>query len=248
VRRFALCLLLLPASVLAEGVALDYEVRYGPLTILEMRTTATLDDAGYETSSEVRTVGVVGMLFPWTAGATTRGARAAAVFRPRSHRSHGEYRGTQRRVEIDYDDAAVQARVEPPAETDARETVPAAAQQDTIDPLTASLAAIESGCGGTLRIFDGRRRYDLALEDQGEAALPDGHGGIYSGAARHCRGRILPYAGFWRATAREDERPAQLDVWIAPPRPGLRPVPVHMQLSAPRGTLGFHLTDARRVP
>lgn len=243
-----LALLLLPAPLHADGVALDYQVRFGPLTILEMRTTARLDDAGYETSSEMRTVGLAGVLFPWTSGATTLGGRAAGDLRPRAHRSHGEYRGARRQVEIDYDDTAVQARVAPPPEADHREPVPLAAQQDTIDPLTASLAAIESGCRGTLRIFDGRRRYDLTLQDQGEAPLPDGRAGIYQGSARHCRARILPYAGFWRATGREDERPAQVDIWIAAPLPGLRPVPVHMQLTAPRGTLGFDLTAVRALP
>jgi len=247
-RAAFLALLLLPAPLRADGVALDYLVRYGPLTILELRTTARLDAAGYETSSEMRTVGLAGVLFPWTSGATTRGGRAAGALRPRTHRSHGEYRGARRQVEIDYDETAVQARVAPPPEADDREPVPPAAQQDTIDPLTASLAAIESGCRGTLRIFDGRRRYDLALQDQGDAPLPDGRAGIYQGSARHCRGRVLPYAGFWRAAGREDERPAQVDVWIAAPTPGMRPVPVHMQLTAPRGTLGFDLTDARALP
>lgn len=247
-RAVLLALLALPAPALATGVALEYAVNYGPLQILEVRTTARLDPAHYVASSEMRTVGIAGVLFPWTAGATTTGTRAAEALRPISHRARGEYRGAQRSVEIDYgSDGEVRAAIVPPPEADDRDPVPDADRQATIDPLTATLAAVHAGCRGTLRIFDGRRRYDLALSDEGEAELPEPTP-AYSGRARLCRARVVPGAGFWRAAARHDERPGQIDMWIAAPSPDLIPVPVYMQLSAPRGTLGIELSAASRLP
>lgn len=247
-RAVLLALLALPAPALASGVALDYAVHYGPLRILEVTTTARLDEAGYVASSEMRTVGLAGVLFPWTAGATTTGARGAAGLRPIAHRARGEYRGAARTVEIDYAaDGGVRATIAPPPEADDREPVPEAERLATIDPLTATLAAVQVGCRGTLRIFDGRRRYDLALSDQGEGELPEPTP-AYRGRARHCRARVVPRAGFWRTTARHDERPAQIDLWVAQPLPELMPVPVYMQLSAPRGSLGIELSAARKLP
>lgn len=248
VRALLIALLALPTPALATGVALEYAVNYGPLQVLEVRTTARLDDARYIASSEMRTVGIAGVLFPWTAGATTTGARSAGSLQPISHRARGEYRGSERSVQIDYDaDGQVRSAIVPPAESDDRDPVPDADRQATIDPLTATLAAVHAGCQGTLRIFDGRRRYDLALSDEGEADLPEPTP-AYSGRARLCRARVVPGAGFWRAAARHDERPGQIDMWIATPSPGLIPVPVYMQLSAPRGTLGIELSAATRLP
>lgn len=249
-RRLAplVLLSLLPAPALAHGVVLEYDVLYGPLRVMALETSARLDAAGYEASSRIRTVGLAAMLFPWTAGAATVGALGAAGLTPRSHRARGEYRGSERSVALDYaPDGAVRAVIAPPPEADDREPVPEAEQRATIDPLTATLAAVRSGCRGTLRVFDGRRRYDLSLADQGESDLPAATP-AYAGRARHCQARVEPHAGFWRASEQHDERPAQLDVWIAAPGAGVMPVPVYMRLSGARGTLGFRLTTATALP
>ena len=246
--RIALALLLMPVPAFAVGVSLEYEVLYGPLQVMAMQSTTRLDPARYETSTQVRTVGIAGMLFPWTAGATTIGTRDESRLSPTTHRASGEYRGSERSVAIDYDaGGAVRAVIAPPPEADYREAVPEAERQATIDPLTATLAAVQSGCRGTLRIFDGRRRYDLSLVDQGETDLPAASP-LYSGRAQHCQARVTPRTGFWRVTEQHDERPAQLDVWIAAPKPDVMPVPVYMQLSGARGTLGFRLSAASALP
>ena len=73
-------------------MTLEYEVLYGPLQVMALQTTARIDAARYEASSQVRTVGLAGVIFPWTAGATTVGARGDGGLQPISHRAHGEYR------------------------------------------------------------------------------------------------------------------------------------------------------------
>lgn len=250
-KGFVLALLVLPSLPLpaaASGVALEYEVLYGPLQVMALQSTARLDPTGYETSTQVRTVGLAGVLFPWTAGASTVGARGDGGLTPIRHRAHGEYRGSERSVALDYGaDGTVRAVIAPPPEVDDREPVPEAERQATIDPLTATLSAVQAGCRGTLRVFDGRRRYDLALADQGEGELPAATP-AYRGRAQHCQARVTPRTGFWHATEQHDERPAQLDVWIAAPRPELMRVPVYMRLSGARGTLGFRLSAATPLP
>jgi hypothetical protein len=231
------------AAAGAPGAVLDYEVRYGPLQVLALRTTARFDGDRYQATTDVRTVGVVGALFPWRAASDSRGLRDDRAMRPLRFRTAGEYRGTSRLAEIEYQgDAGPRVHILPPAENDDRDPVPAALQQATIDPLTASLAAVSSGCQGTLRVFDGRRRYDLVLNDLGETATPPSRHTRYAGRARHCRALIQPLAGFWRSEPRHDERPTQVDYWIASPRPDLIAVPVYLELSAPRGTLAVHLS------
>lgn len=238
-------MLIARAAAAAPGAVLDYEVRYGPLQVLALRTTARFDGDRYQATTAARTVGVVAMLFPWNAASDSRGMRDDRSMRPLRFRTAGEYRGTHRLAEIDYQgDAGPHVHVDPPAEDDDRDPVPAALQQATIDPLTASLAAVSSGCRGTLRVFDGRRRYDLVLSDLGETTTPPSRHTRYAGRARHCRALIQPLAGFWRSEPRHDERPTQVDYWIASPRPDLIAVPVYLELSAPRGTLAVHLSAA----
>jgi hypothetical protein len=244
-----ICGLQVPSSApahAATGVVLDYEVRYGPLQILALRNTSRLQGGRYEARSEMRTVGMIGMLFPWTAGSSTNGRGQGAALLPELHRAEGAFRGVTRSVAIEYGgDGAVSVQVAPSAESDERDPVPPELQQGTIDPLTAGLAAVASGCAGTLRVFDGRRRYDMALSDQGEAEVPESSHTIYQGRARRCRATITPLAGFWRRNqAQEDYRPSLLDAWIAAPKPDVMPVPVYLELTAPRGTVGIYLSAA----
>lgn len=244
--RMLLVLLVARAAAAAEsGAVLEYAVRYGPLQVLAMQTTTRFEGDRYQASTDVRTVGLVAALFPWHATSDSRGVRSDGDMRPSHFQTSGEYRGTQRLAQLDYDGGGgVRAHIDPPAELDDRDAVPPALQQDTVDPLTAGLTAVLSGCSGRLRVFDGRRRYDLTLTDLGEVDTPTSRHTLYSGRSRHCRATIQPLAGFWRSEPRHDERPTQVDAWIAVPRPGVVAVPVYLELAAPRGTLAIHLAAA----
>jgi hypothetical protein len=231
------------------GAVLDYEVRYGPLQVLALRTTARFDGDRYRATTDVRTVGVVAVFFPWQAASDSDGIRNDGTMRPLRFRTSGEYRGTLRLAEIDYETPdQPRVRLDPPAERDDRDPVPVALQHATIDPLTAGLAAVSSKCSGTLRVFDGRRRYDLQLNDLGDAETPPSRHTRYGGRARHCRAVVQPLAGFWRSEPRHDERPTHVDFWIAAPRPDVLPVPVYLEVSAPRGTLAVHLSGLEPLP
>lgn len=236
-------------SAAEPGAVLDYEVRYGPLPIMAMRATTRFDNQTYQAHTEVRTVGLAGLLFPWSAASSADGVRTDGAMRPLRFRSSGEYRGQHRLAEIDYDGkGGVRTHIDPPPEADDRDPVAMALQQETVDPLTAGIAAVMSGCRGTQRVFDGRRRYDLVLSDLGEADTPSSRHTIYTGRSRHCRASVQPLAGFWRSAPLQDERPSQVDAWIAAPKPGQAAVPVYLELSAPRGTLAIHLAATEPLP
>lgn len=236
-------------AVSRSEVMAEYAVHYGPLTILSLRARTESGDGRYRTTTEARTVGLAGVVFPWHASATTEGRLEASGMQPVTHRSSGEYRGQQRSVTIDYGAAGgVVAAIQPPAADDYRDAVPIALQQETIDPLTATLSALASNCRGSVRVFDGRRRYDMQFTDLGEADVPQSVDTIYTGRARHCRSEMQPIAGFWRTGPQHDERPSRLDSWIASPRPDLPAVPVYLELSSQRGTLSIHLTGVTAEP
>lgn len=239
-------LLAAPAGAADSTLALHYDVRYGPLRLLTIQTTSMLGDTHYRMRSEMQTTGPIGYVFPWKARSESEGVRSAGTLRPQRHRSDGRFRGESRVVEIAYaDDGEVRARIEPPPENDARDAVPEALQRATLDPLTASLASLLANCSGTLPVFDGRRRYDLRLEELPPAQLEKSRRRLYAGPARRCRATVEARAGFWRTDPRDSETPTTLDFWIAAPSPGVSPVPVYLELSGERGTLTIDLTDVR---
>jgi hypothetical protein len=230
-------------------LTLRYDVRFGPVTILSMDTTIAVADTTYRSTTRMRTEGVVRLLYPWNAEAISDGVRDGTTLTPRRHTADGVYRGEHRRVRIEYgDDGAVASQIDPPPEADARDAVPADMQRATIDPLTASLAAVSrQPCHGTLPVFDGRRRYDMQLEDKGPADVEPSRRGIYAGPARRCRATIIAYSGFWRSSPMDSETPTTLDYFIATPREDVGPLPVYLELAGARGTLRIHLTAVERV-
>jgi hypothetical protein len=251
-RRSALLLAVLAAARSATAqdfaVDLDYEVRFGPLRVLSMELTSEVAGDRYRATGAFKTEGLIGRLFPWRAESESQGRREGAVLQPQWHRTRGTYRSERRTVEIDYQpDGAVDAHVTPPPEDDARESVPEPLQRATVDPLTASLLAVGAECRGRLPVFDGRRRYDLRLEELAPATVPESRGAIYAGSARRCRAIVEARAGFWRDDPRQSEKPTTLDFWIASPGDRLPTVPVYLELSGKRGTLAVVLTKARAL-
>lgn len=241
-----LALAVLPLAANAE-LLLQYDVHYGPLTVLAVDARADITSATYRATTEMRTVGVLGFLFPWTSTATSFGSIAGTEWRPTKHRLHGTYRQTRRVVEIDYGDAgSIRALVEPPPAEDWRSVVPDTLQRATLDPLTASLAAVHVPCDRMLAVFDGRRRYNMHLRPL--ASSPPAHLDTTAGdRPRGCRANIEALAGFWLTDPRTSETPTYLDFWIATPDPDVGPVPVSLYLSGPAGALDIRLTSARRI-
>jgi hypothetical protein len=240
----------LPAEAQDVVLSLQYEVRYGPLTLLSMRVTTDLERSRYRSRVHTQTEGIAGLMFPWESQTEAVGVRDGRVLRPHHLRSAGTYRSQRRVVEIDYDaDGSVRSRVEPPPDGDWRDAVPPAMQQATIDPITAGMHTVVSGeCRGTLPVFDGRRRYDLRLEVLEDAELPPSRHRVYAGPTRRCRAQVEALGGFWRVDPRDGEQPTFLDMWIAAPRTDLPRVPVYLELTGARGTLRIHLADVERLP
>ena len=248
-RWFGLALLALlgaaPASATETRLVLDYDLTYGPFRLVALRATVDLDDRRYRAATDMHTVGLAGILFPWESHAHSAGVQAAGGPRPERFSSEGVFRGQPRHVEIDYGaDGIVKAHVEPPPEEDWRDQVPQELVGGTIDPLSASLSVMSRDCSGTVPVFDGRRRYDLTLTDMGADSV-EGSGQAFSGPARRCRAQVRALAGFWKTEPQQSEAPTTLDFWVAQPTAGSPPVPVYLELSGNRGTLRIHLINSQ---
>jgi hypothetical protein len=251
-----------PAAA-AGGFAAEYAVYLGGLPALEATfTVAGPAGDAYGVEAAARTRGLLASLAPWENRTRSEG-RVAADGRlvPRAHEVVSTWRGEPRSVALGYDaaGAVVSSRAVPAAEADAREPVPDHLKPGTADVLTGVLGLLDAmddgaGCDRTVPVYDGRRRYDIAVRSAGVRLLAPNRYSLFSGEATVCELRFRTLAGrpvgrersrFWRSEDGEGNQGWPATAYVAPAGPGGRMVPVRLELETPLGFAVAHLTGVR---
>jgi len=228
---------------------LQYDAYLGGIRVLSIASLARFDGAAYDLEVASRTVGIVGWVGDWKGNSLTRGRIEGAALRPTSHHAESVWRGEPRLVDLAYGaDRGVAATIEPPPESDDREPVPAALTRGTVDTLTVIMSLVRGfsrggGCAGSFPAFDGRRRFDVAIAEAGEATLEASSYNIYGGTARRCRVTTRRIAGYWKGRGSDAEEQTGY-VWMASPLPGRPAVPVRAEAETGLGTLVLNLRRA----
>jgi hypothetical protein len=202
--------------------------------------------AGYVVDGQIRAVGLLGLFYNFAMQAESRGAIAIADLRPRLHEHRLRSRGRDRQARLDFaGDGTVTAALVPPEES-GRPKPTAQQMLHTVDPLTAILAighavARSGRCGGSVAVFDGRRRYDLVLTDDGSERLEASSGNAYAGEVRRCLVAAVKIAGF---SFDQDYSPHTSNgrVWLAAPRPGAPALPIRIEFSSSWGDIEVRMT------
>lgn len=251
-----LCLILaalLPISVAAAeepvNLRLTYDVHIGGVRVMSVAALARFAPGTYDLEVASRTVGVVGWVGDWKGNSFTRGTIGEGGLRPLSHRADSVWRNEPRFVELVYGpDRRVAVAAEPPPDKDDRDPVPEALTRDTVDTLTAIMGLVRSfgidgKCAGAYPAFDGRRRYDIQIEDAGEATIEASSYSSYAGPARKCRVTTRRVAGYWKGRG-NDAAEQQGFVWMAPVLAGRPPVPVRAEAEMMLGALVLNLKKA----
>jgi hypothetical protein len=240
----------LPSALNARQVTLSYDGYYLLFRVISIDSVSSVDPAAYRTNLVLRTTGLLGALGRWESTASATGAVDGALLRPVFYDARSEFRDRSQRVALQYDrGGAVRAAVEGVLTDGEREDVPPPLRDGTVDPLTATVGLprriVSTGsCAGTVRVFDGLRRYDLRYEDLGLVDLEPSSRDSYRGPARYCRATVEPVAGFLRSGEGSSYRATEMSVWLAAPVPGVYPVAVRIDLTGTRGTLHLHLARA----
>jgi hypothetical protein len=237
----------------ARAFRLEYGVAIAGFDVVVSDVRFELDEGGYAIDMRSETTGLPGWFTSWTSRLSSEGGRGdgalldAGVFTSVTDKGDGP-RTLQ--VSWDEDDQVVVARNPPRRNQRFRleEYVPVSQLAGTVDPLAALLAVIlaaeEGGtCRGRIPVYDGKRRFDVALS---RLAAEPGEEGML------CHIELLPVAGdfdddredsFWR-----DPRRRSATVRLASPGPGLPALPVRIDGSTSFGPLAITLNAARTVP
>jgi hypothetical protein len=235
----------------AEALTLHYDVFYLAFRVLSVDVQSHIDPAAYRTSVSLRTAGLFAAIAPWWSSATVSGTIEGPTLRPSFYRVQSEYRDRAQRIDLEYGDAGrVGGGVDGVLTDGERDDVPEPLRAGTMDPVTAEAVvaqrlAATGTCAGTVRVFDGLRRYDLRYDDLGVRELEPSRHDSYRGSARLCRASVDPIAGFLRSGEQAGERATEVSAWLAPTVAGAAPVAVRIDLSGTRGTLHAHLVEPR---
>jgi hypothetical protein len=204
--------------------------------------------AGYAVGGQIRAVGLLGLFYSFAMQAESQGAIAVADVQPLFHEHSLRSRGRDRHARLDFaGDGTVTAALVPPE--DSGRPKPTAQQlRHTMDPLAAILAigheVTQAGrCGGTVAVFDGRRRYDLVLTDDGRERFEASPAFAYAGDVRRCQVAVVKIAGFSFDQDYGAAHTSNGRVWLASPRPGAPALPVRIDFSSSWGTVEVRMTE-----
>lgn len=225
----------------SETEAMTFRFAYGNVPLAEAQFLLREQNGRYELFGQGGTSGPLDWLFDWKGSARTEGRLLNGALLPERHDQNGVWRGEPRKAVLRYGpDRQVVHSVSPKPDPEEFTAVPEQSIPGTVDPFTAALAALktfaETGvCRGTLPIFDGRRRYDMLLEDAGRTVLKSQRPWDYAGTAHGCRLKSRRIGGFFKdRDDGADDEPVERLVWIAELSPGTWR-PVRIEVDAPIG-------------
>ena len=233
----------------AENLKLTHTVYLGGLYLGSIDTEVSQGERQYLISSAAMSNKRMSWMLKWTAKAMSKGQAVDGQIKPDLHGYVSQWRDKKSGASIRYDaagkvdyDIVGKARVNTAKYTPLDPgTLPG-----SLDPLSMVLSAVvqfeQTGtCSGLYPVFDGRRRYDVALSDAGMRRFKQSAYSVFAGDAHGCQFEVIEKGGFQREKNYEIEDPSDLVVWVAAPVAGGRPVPVRMQVKTPFGSAELHL-------
>ena len=228
----------------------DYKVYFGGFNILNAAATIELNSEGYRIETKSATDGILDLFFEWKGQATSTGRFLNQHPIPLMHINLGHRKNDERKTILSYgpNGEITSAEVHPAPDFSEVFPLPINAKYETVDPLTVILALnrrLEKGfdCNANFPVFDGRRRYDLTLEDKGQTILMKNPFSIFSGSARVCKIDLHMIGGHRREKSKYSSSAKEKLVFVARPVKRGPLIPVGLTIETAFGTLMAHLVS-----
>lgn len=219
-----------------HSAVFHYQVHVGGILSGSVDVRASYGDHAYRVTADTRSRGPVDLIIHFRSHAVTEGKMSDAHPMPERHRADNLWMGDTRWVRMSYGTSpAPEDKVFPTAKDDDRTVVPEKAREGTIDPITATYAMMLAAgqpehCRSMIKVFDGRRRYNLVGTYEGIHTL---RAHMFDGKAEQCAYEIVQLGGRQRHPwwpKKKDPKAAQF--YFARLDPRLPPVGVRVAASA----------------
>lgn len=226
-----------------QAFEIEYVVYFGGFHLATLNFTGSITGDAYQIRTQIQTEGVADALVKSNANIGAKGDIDNRWVRPTLYNSDVTDTKQRQLVSMIYNDYVPGKVLSFPEYNLDRFPVDAALKTDTVDPISAimfilqgSAISTENPCGGQIRIFDGRRRFNMALEFQKTEEVSTGKKGAYHGPAHKCWVGYKKVAGFKPPKTERDKKKREtaksdwpdVDMWIAEHDSGMR-VPVRIQ-------------------
>jgi len=237
------------SAVAEPNLVLGYSIEYGGIRIMEL--DARLDLAGstqtdYSIRLDGHTVGFLGNLKPVAFTATAEGTAGDSGMQPAIYATTTQKRKKQKSLTITFqpNDAPVTSFTPP---DDWEDPGPPELLKGSIDPGSAVVGLIRtlattSSCRDTIRIFDGKHRYDLTFTDLPEERLNPSSHSMFSGLTHPCRANMVPRYGFKSGKGTPWDKST---VWFGRVLAGAPMLPVRIDTRIGLGPVRLNLISAR---
>jgi hypothetical protein len=178
---------------------------------------ADMGPGAYAVRATARAEGVSGWLGGYNVDAQSNGSVTTTGAVPRRYEIINKDGRANRRLLVDYLPAEVRVSAQPPFGDTGHPAAAPAQRLEGMDLLSAIVnlslgagATAENPCGGPIRIFDGKQRYDLQLTFAGSLSFKSA---AYKGPALKCDARYIEIAGFRAKDEKQRAREAGDIVW-----------------------------------
>jgi Protein of unknown function (DUF3108) len=256
-----LCLLLLlavPAAAHSQAPTeahASYSAYLGGLHVADLEADLGLGPNSYQVAVAYHTTGITSVFVHGHQSYTVSGSWAGMLPRPTEFLALGQWHGEQRVVRIDYQQGSPVIRELAPTVDVAREAIPPALEQNTIDTVSALAQLVRrvertGTCSGSVRTFDGRRVATVQAVTGGEETLQPTSRSLFSGNALRCDFTAQQTAGFKvDDDPDKDRKPLHGSAWLAPLRHDGPSLPVRLSFETHGlGTMTMYLTAISNEP
>ncbi|NMM46518.1 DUF3108 domain-containing protein [Rhodospirillaceae bacterium KN72] len=238
-------------------LSLRYEAYYSGFHVASGTAFIQRAPESYTVKSSAEARGIFDWFTGWRGQARSEGAvDATGFFRPVRHNNSGVWRGTERSTDLGFrPDGTIRVQRTAPPEPDEVTPIPIGMIDGSVDPISVALSLSETlstggDCKGAFPIFDGSRRYDVAVEPEAAQFFKESSYSIFAGEAVGCRLSVDRIGGFRTDPSIKTEPEAGESepdrvVWVGRPSPGFPPVPVRVEVQTKSGRILLHLTEAR---
>lgn len=240
--------------------ALSYEIYAGGFQALKGDLNFDKKSGKYDIQMDVVTQNFIGKLFPWSGHYESTGSVSSGNLSPTLHQSKSIWKSSTKIMKMEYSGGKlVKSTTEQNGATTVADSFTSEMTSGTVDMLTATLMMLNAvdahdACKGSFPVFDGKRRFNITLNDGGTATINKSKYSIFEGEAMRCTLKVEPVAGFkkkdmkrgWMAVQAHTEAHAKPPtIWFARLEPNGPMLPVRMEINSDYGAVIAHLKSAK---
>jgi hypothetical protein len=242
----------------AKPLTLTYLAYLAGFPVLSMTATTDLPvgqqqpvgEGAYALNANIVTQGSLASLYPYRMSIAAHGRLERAGVQPGQFHSEGTVMSKTEAVTLTYHPGGkVDIRAEP-LTRQAQEAAANGTANGTIDPASLIMAVVaayadKQDCTGHYKLFDGVRRYDLAVQEVGSGNVQFYKQSFYHGPAVECTATPQLIQGFSQMAMQSQLYPQSANIWLANAVQGQPAIPVRIETQNALGKMVFDLVSAQ---